>query len=187
MNRLRGLAAALRASFVVHLDCVAVHRSDTLKNSGESVSLPVSQPDRAEVKRHFGSASQSATLVNATDRAFDNRAFVLTGLAHRHRKTVALLCLLCSELIVQNRYQYFTVAHDEFSAGRGRVIHDQPPIVVQVPLSYISSSVINTIDDNRLSQPVGIDLPPHSETGVVFSCIKSDIKIIFFVAVRTHY
>ena len=41
LDRSRGLGSALRASFVVNLDCVAIQRSNALGNSGEPVRLTV--------------------------------------------------------------------------------------------------------------------------------------------------
>src|ERR1051325_990325 len=41
LDRLRGLVAALRASFVVNLDCVAIEQSHIPENSGELIDLTV--------------------------------------------------------------------------------------------------------------------------------------------------
>ena len=60
-NRSRGLVSALRASFVVNLDCVAIQRSNAFENSGEPVRLTVPQPNSVESERYLGPATQAST------------------------------------------------------------------------------------------------------------------------------
>jgi hypothetical protein len=51
LDRLRGPVGALRATFVVNLDRVAIQRSNALDNSREPVSLSIRQPDHFERER----------------------------------------------------------------------------------------------------------------------------------------
>jgi hypothetical protein len=87
--------------------------------------LTVPQPDSVESERHLGPATQASTLVHARNCAFDNCIFVLTGLAYGHSEPLAWLRLLRSQMIVQNRYQRFTVLHDEFTISGACVSDDR--------------------------------------------------------------
>ncbi len=136
MNRSRGLVSALRASFVVNLNCVAIQRSNAFENSGEPVRLTVPQPNSVESERHLGLATQASTVVHARNCAFDNCVFVLTRLPYGHTEPLAWVRLLRSQMIVQNRYQRFTVSKDEFTASRVCITEDRTRIVVDSPLCY---------------------------------------------------
>ena len=115
LDRLRGLVSALRTSFVVNFDSVAIQRSNALENCGEPVRLTIPQPDRVETERHLGPATQASTLVNVAHRAFDDCLFVLAGPVYGHSEPIARLRNLRTQVTVKNRHQAFTISHDEFA------------------------------------------------------------------------
>src|SRR5581483_11962250 len=90
-DRLSGLVVTLRAAFVINFDRVVILSPNSGEYSGEPIGLTVPQTDRIKVECHSGSAGKASTLINTTHRAFDNRAVVLTIVAHSHRKRIALL------------------------------------------------------------------------------------------------
>src|SRR5262249_31535621 len=77
LDCLIGLVAFAYRTFIVHPNDVAIRRTNRFENTCEAIAPAVSHTNRVEVESHLGTPGDSATTVDAADRAFKRRTVKL--------------------------------------------------------------------------------------------------------------